>query len=73
MTTTTGTSTGLAAPDLTAAAGLVDLADRVIAGALTVLRDERRAGRQPGVRLRPRPRGSAAATARALLDVRRQG
>src|SRR5215213_7735891 len=73
MTTTPATSNGLAAPDLTAAAGLVDLADRVIAGALAGLRDSGGPDAHQVFAYDIAHAGSAAATARTLLDYGAKG
>jgi (2S)-methylsuccinyl-CoA dehydrogenase len=71
--TRTGTSTELAAPDLTAAAGLVDLADQVVTGALTVLRDSGGPDANQVFAYDIAHAGSAAATARTLLDYGAKG
>ena len=74
MTETTDRgSTELAAPDLAAAAGLVDLADRVIAGALAALRDGGGPDANQVFAYDIAHAGSAAATARTLLDYGAKG
>ena len=62
------TSTELAVPDLTAAAELVDLADQVVAGALAALRDGGGPDANQVFAYDIAHAGSAAATARTLLD-----
>jgi (2S)-methylsuccinyl-CoA dehydrogenase len=71
--TSTGTPTELAAPDLAAAAGLVDLADQVVTGALTVLRDSGGPDANQVFAYDIAHAGSAAATARTLLDYGAKG
>ena len=63
----------IAPPDLTAAAGIVDLADRVIAGALESLRDGGGPDSNQVFAYDIAHAGSAAATARTLLDYGAKG